>query len=220
MLELRQVSHWFNDQSAEEKVLSDISLSLPSGKSIALMGTSGSGKSTLLQIAAGLEMPQQGQVTLCDQHLYELNDEALSRLRREKLGFVFQQYNLIPGLSVTDNILFQQRLAGMEIQPDWYQHLLTALELEDVTKRPPEKLSGGQQQRVAIARTLAHKPSIIFADEPTGNLNDSLSHKVMTLFVSLVAEAGCSLFLVTHSKAMAEYTDITLYLQEGRLSHD
>ncbi|MBW8190511.1 ABC transporter ATP-binding protein [Neiella marina] len=226
MLKLQNVSHWFDDASApndgQSKVLDNLSLTLNRGQSLALMGTSGSGKSTLLQVAAGLELPKQGRVELADLPIYELTDDALSALRREQLGFVFQQFNLLPGLSVIDNILFQSRLnQGHQqheaIDSHWLDHLMTTMALHEVSHRLPEQLSGGQQQRVAIARAVAHKPAIVFADEPTGNLNDSLSHTVMELLMMLSREANCALLMVTHSAAMAGYTDRVLTLQSGKL---
>ncbi|MCM2680071.1 ABC transporter ATP-binding protein [Echinimonas agarilytica] len=217
MLELSEISHWFDDQTEANAVVSHISLSLRAGKSLSLMGSSGSGKSTLLQIAAGLEPPKQGSVVLAGKPIYQLNDSALSQLRRNQLGFVFQQFNLIPGLSVADNILFQVRLNKQAHDAAWLQHLLNALELTELQHRQPQQLSGGQQQRVAIARALAHRPAILFADEPTGNLNDSLSHGVMQLLSDLVSEANTSLLMVTHSHEMAKYTDQVLHLHEGHL---
>lgn len=228
MLQLDQISHWFNDTFKQDgelhcpanKVLDNVSFCLSRGQSAALMGTSGSGKSTLLQIAAGLEAPRQGQVILSGQPLYQLSDSALSALRREQLGFVFQQFNLLPGLPVIDNVLFQSRLnrsSNGAIDQPWLDHLLHSLQLDDLKQRLPEQLSGGQQQRVAIARAVAHKPAIVFADEPTGNLNDSLSHSVMKLLTTLTQEANSALLMVTHSPAMAAYTESVYTLQSGQL---
>nr|WP_255522921.1 ABC transporter ATP-binding protein [Neiella litorisoli] len=196
----------------------DVSLTLQQGQSLALMGNSGSGKSTLLQIAAGLEHPNQGQVRLAGQPLYQLSDNQLSALRRDKIGFVFQQFNLLPGLTVGDNILFQSRLSQQPIDNQWLKHLMTELAIDDLQHRLPEQLSGGQQQRVAIARAIAHKPCIVFADEPTGNLNDSLSHSVMALLSHLIKQANSSLLMVTHSAAMAGYADTVLELHQGQLT--
>ncbi|GGA79476.1 ABC transporter ATP-binding protein [Neiella marina] len=220
MLELETISHWFESSGATEpgqRVLNNISLTLHQGESLALMGNSGSGKSTLLQIAAGLERPQMGQVKLTGELLYQLADKRLSALRREKIGFVFQQFNLLPGLTVVDNILFQSRLSKRAVDQQWLNHLMAELSIEELKHRLPEQLSGGQQQRVAIARAIAHKPCIVFADEPTGNLNDSLSHSVMALLIHLVQEANSSLLMVTHSAAMADYADSVLKLQQSQL---
>ncbi len=149
--------------------------------------------------------------------LAQAAEPELARLRRERLGFVFQAFNLLPGLDVRANVLFQRRLNGMPDRDGWVDELVDELELGALLERPVEVLSGGQQQRVAIARALAHRPSLVFADEPTGNLHDSLSHRVMGLLSRLVTEAGSGLLLVTHSRDMAAYAARALHLEEGRL---
>jgi putative ABC transport system ATP-binding protein len=138
-------------------------------------------------------------------------------MRKTRLGFVFQQFNLLPGLSVYDNVLFQRRLNGLPDADDWTAEVFAVLELAPLRKRPVEVLSGGQQQRVAIARALAHQPRLVFADEPTGNLHDTLSRQVMELFVRLVKESGSSLLLVTHNREMAAFADHRLRLEAGAL---
>ncbi len=217
MLELKSISKSFHDGEGELQVLRGVDLSLGSGQSLALLGASGSGKSTLLQIAAGLETPDSGQVSILGRPLATQSERELAMLRRRHLGFVFQQYNLLPGLSVSDNLLFQRRLNGQSERDSWTDEITAALDLGSLLKRPVEVLSSGQQQRVAIARALAHKPQIVFADEPTGNLHDSLSRQVMALMVKLVAESACSLFLVTHNREMAAFTNRRLLLEEGHL---
>jgi len=147
------------------------------------------------------------------------SERELAMLRRRHLGFVFQQFNLLPGLNVIDNLLFQRRLNRQTGQDSWTAEIIDVLGLAPLLKRPVEVLSSGQQQRVAIARALAHKPRILFADEPTGNLHDSLSRQVMALMVKLVVESACSLLLVTHNREMASFTDRRLVLEEGHL-HD
>ena len=151
--------------------------------------------------------------------LSEHSERELATLRRRHLGFVFQQFNLLPGLNVIDNVLFQRRLNRQTGQDSWTDEIIDVLGLSPLLKRPVEVLSSGQQQRVAIARALAHKPRILFADEPTGNLHDSLSRQVMSLMVKLVEESACSLLLVTHNHEMALFTDRQLVLEEGQL-HD
>ena len=217
MLSLKSITKSFHDGESELHVLRGINLNLEAGESIALLGASGNGKSTLLQIAAGLESPDSGEVDILGRSLATQSERELALLRRRHLGFVFQQFNLLPGLSVSDNLLFQRRLNGLPPQDPWIDEISTVLGLEPLLKRPVEVLSSGQQQRVAIARALAHKPSVLFADEPTGNLHDTLSRQVMALMVKLVAESACSLLLVTHNREMASFTDRQLLLEEGHL---
>ena len=217
MLELRSIHKSFHDGESELEVLRGIDLHLDAGQSLALLGASGNGKSTLLQIAAGLEPPDSGSVRLLGRELAGLSEQETARLRRRELGFVFQQFNLLPGLNVRDNLLFQRRLNGFDDNDDWVDELTESLGLGSLMRRPVEVLSGGQQQRVAIARALAHKPSLVFADEPTGNLHDSLSLRVMRLFTRLVEESGSSLLLVTHNHQMATFASQRLLLREGHL---
>ncbi|NNK38533.1 MAG: ABC transporter ATP-binding protein [Xanthomonadales bacterium] len=217
MLELRSVTKSFHDGESELRVLRGVDLELAAGESTALVGASGNGKSTLLHIAAGLEAPDDGEVRVLGQSLASLDEPALARLRRLQLGFVFQQFNLLPGLDVESNLLFQRRLNRMPDRDPWVTELVGELGLENLLRRPVEVLSGGQQQRVAIARALAHRPQLLFADEPTGNLHDSLSRQVMTLMMKLVAESGCALLLVTHNREMAAFTARRLLLEEGHL---
>lgn len=217
MLQLKAITKSFHDGENELQVLDGVDLELLSGDSVALLGASGSGKSTLLQIAAGLEMPDSGEVSVLGRPLQRLTERELALLRRRQLGFVFQQFNLLPGLNVQDNILFQRRLNGMQENDVWVGELVSGLRLDTLLHRPVEVLSGGQQQRVAIARALAHRPSLVFADEPTGNLHDTLSRQVMALFIRLVEEAGSALLLVTHNREMAAFTHRQLRLSRGRL---
>jgi putative ABC transport system ATP-binding protein len=146
-----------------------------------------------------------------------MNERDLALLRRRHLGFVFQQFNLLPGLNVRDNLLFQRRLNRLDDRDDWIDELTDVLGLGPLLKRPVEVLSSGQQQRVAMARALAHKPRLVFADEPTGNLHDTLSRQVMELLVRLVEESGCGLLLVTHNREMAGFASRRLMLEEGHL---
>ena len=217
MLELRSIHKSCHDGESELEVLRGIDLHLDAGQSLALLGASGNGKSTLLQIAAGLEPPDSGSVRLLGRELAGLSEQETARLRRRELGFVFQQFNLLPGLNVRDNLLFQRRLNGFDDNDDWVDELTESLGLGSLMRRPVEVLSGGQQQRVAIARALAHKPSLVFAVEPTGNLHDSLSLRVMRLFTRLVEESGSSLLLVTHNHQMAAFASQRLLLREGHL---
>lgn len=217
MLELRSIARSYHDGESDLQVLDGVSLTLGKGESLALLGSSGCGKSTLLQIAAGLERPDRGEVLMFGTHLETATERQLASIRRSRLGFVFQAFNLLPGLDVMANLCFQRRLNGLPDQDPWLDELIGELDLGSLLARPVEVLSGGQQQRVAIARALAHRPELVFADEPTGNLHDSLSHRVMALFVSLVDEAGSGLLLVTHSRDMAQYAQTRLRLENGRL---
>jgi putative ABC transport system ATP-binding protein len=217
MLELRNVSKSFHDGESELRVLQNIDLTLEVGQSLALLGASGCGKSTLLQVAAGLDDPDEGEVWMMGQLLPALSERELALFRRRHLGFVFQQFNLLPGLNVKDNLLFQRRLNRMPDSDPWVDDLITELELGDLLKRPVEVLSGGQQQRVAIARALAHAPEMVFADEPSGNLHDTLSRQVMKMFSRLVAESGSALLMVTHNRELASFTQRQLMLREGHL---
>jgi putative ABC transport system ATP-binding protein len=217
MLKLNSVSKSYHDGESELHVLKRIDLRLGPGESLALLGASGSGKSTLLQIAAGLESPDSGEVLILDRSLSGQSERDLAMLRRRHLGFVFQQFNLLPGLNVGDNVLFQRRLNQQTERDDWTDEITSVLGLQPLLGRPVEVLSSGQQQRVAIARALAHKPQLLFADEPTGNLHDSLSRQVMALMMKLVKESSCGLFLVTHNQEMASFTDRRLLLEEGQL---
>ena len=217
MLKLKSIVKSFHDGESDLHVLRGVNLSLGQGESLALLGASGNGKSTLLHIAAGLERPDSGDVFILGRRLAAQTERELAILRRRHLGFVFQQFNLLPGLNVDDNLLFQRRLNRQTGHDSWTDEITDVLGLGPLLKRPVEVLSSGQQQRVAIARALAHKPQLLFADEPTGNLHDSLSRQVMTLMVKLVAESVCSLLLVTHNHEMASFADRRLLLEEGHL---
>lgn len=217
MLELRSIFKSFHDGESELRVLRGVDLSLAAGESVALLGASGNGKSTLLQIAAGLEQADSGEVRVLGRPLATMDERQLAMLRRQQLGFVFQQFNLLPGLKVRDNMLFQRRLNRMADQDEWVDELIQVLELGSMLQRPVEVLSSGQAQRVAIARALAHKPKLLFADEPTGNLHDTLSRQIMTLMMKLVTGSGCSLLLVTHNLNMASFTARRMLLETGHL---
>ena len=217
MLNLKSITKSFHDGENELQVLRGIDLDLAPGGSLALLGASGNGKSTLLQIAAGLESPDTGEVHILGKPVSRMSERELAMLRRRQLGFVFQQFNLLPGLSVSDNLLFQRRLNRLPSKDPWIDEISTVLGLRPLLQRPVEVLSSGQQQRVAIARALAHRPRVLFADEPTGNLHDTLSRQVITLMVKLVAESHCSLLLVTHNREMASFADRQLLLEEGHL---
>ncbi len=195
-------------------VLRGVSLELAPGASLALTGESGSGKSTLLHIAAGLEPADRGEVRVAGAAMTGTDDDTRARLRRGTVGLVFQQFNLIPSLTVAGNLAFQARLADRH-DPDWTDALAQRLGLADLVARYPEALSGGQQQRVAVGRCLAARPAVVLADEPTGNLDEATGDAVLDLLLEACAEAGAALLLVTHSPRLAARCDARLHLRAG-----
>ncbi len=197
-------------------MLDELDFRLSAGHSAALLGESGSGKSTLLHLIAGLDRPDRGEILIDGESAARFNESRWTALRRNTLGLVFQQYHLVPTLNARDNLLLQARLAG-RVDSGLERRLVTRLGLEKLQSRLPHQLSGGQQQRVAIARALMHRPRLVLADEPTGNLDESTSHEVMRLLVELVQESGAGLLLVTHSREMAAYLDSRWILHHGRV---
>ncbi|MDF2234881.1 ABC transporter ATP-binding protein [Albimonas sp. CAU 1670] len=198
------------------EVLRGVSLKIPAGGSLALTGESGSGKSTLLHLAGGLDTPDGGEIRVAGRTASGLDDGGRAALRRDRVGLVFQQFNLVPSLSVADNLAFQARLARRE-DPDWTAMLAERLGIADLLSRWPEQLSGGQQQRVAIGRALAARPALILADEPTGALDETAADAALDLLLELTAEAGGALMMVTHSPRLAARLSHRLHLQAGRL---
>lgn len=196
-------------------VLRGVDLMVAAGERVALTGESGSGKSTLLHLIAGLDGADSGEIDLDGTSVDKLDDAGRAALRRNRLGLVFQQFNLVPSLSVADNLKFQARLAGRH-DAKWYDELVERLGLGPLLKRYPEQLSGGQQQRVAIGRALAVKPLLLLADEPTGNLDEASADEVMNLTRDLVARTGCGFLMVTHSARLAAMLDRHVTLRAGR----
>lgn len=217
MLEVRNLQKSYTTPQGKARILDGVSLDLPSGHSLALMGESGSGKSTLLHLIGGLDTPDDGEIRLDGTDIGALSDAGRAALRRGQLGVVFQQFNLIPSLTVQGNLAFQARISD-RFDPAWQAHLAATLGLEDLLQRYPEQLSGGQQQRVAIGRTLAAKPQLMLADEPTGNLDETTGDAVLDLTLSLVRDLGNSLLMVTHNPRLAERLDKTITLSGGRIS--
>ncbi len=216
LLDARNISKSYQSGGGTVQVLQDISLQMGAGESIALTGESGSGKSTFLHLCAGLDRADSGQISISGQGLDGLADKACAQLRCQKIGLVFQQFNLIPSLDVLGNLSFQARLAGRYDQGR-VQALAARLGLDHLLHRYPEELSGGQQQRVAIGRALAARPALILADEPTGNLDEGSSGTVMDLLLELVGETGAGLLMVTHSQQLAARLSRHLHLSSGRV---
>ncbi|MBY6065666.1 ABC transporter ATP-binding protein [Leisingera aquaemixtae] len=214
VLTIRNVTKSYPGQQAETTVLRGVSMDLAAGSSLALTGDSGSGKSTLLHLAGALDHFDSGEIEIDGTRLSDLGDRQRAALRRHKVSLVFQQFNLIPSLDVRKNIALHARL-GNRWDEDWGQHLASQLGLSGLLEHYPEQLSGGQQQRVAIARALALRPKLLLADEPTGNLDETASARVMELMLELVRESSAALFLVTHSSAIAQMLDRRLHLQNG-----
>ncbi|WP_119394659.1 ABC transporter ATP-binding protein [Salinibius halmophilus] len=217
MLELRQLSKGYQQPDGYLSVLNNVSGELASGKSVALLGESGSGKSTLLHLIAGLDQPDSGELLINQQSMSQATRKQWDTLRRTQLSLVFQDFHLIPTLTVADNIRLQARLAG-RLDEAFIAQLIERLGLGDKLKQLPDALSGGQQQRVAIARALAHRPALVLADEPTGNLDEQTAKQVMTLFLDCVKSANSSLLMVTHSPTMAQYLDQQWHLANGCLA--
>ena len=216
-LELHNITKSFETAEGRVEVLNAISMGLEEGQSLALTGESGSGKSTLLHIAAGLEQPDEGRVLVGQEELTAMGDAGRARLRRGRVGLIFQQFNLIPSLNVAANLGFQARLAGRH-DAGFVTELAQRLGLSALMQRYPEQLSGGQQQRVAIGRCLAARPALVLADEPTGNLDEATSDQVLDLMLQLTAEAGAALLLVTHSPRLAARCSARAHLRAGQLA--
>ncbi len=216
LLAVEQLCKSFSTAQGSLPVLRGVDLCLERRASLALMGESGSGKSTLLHLVAGLDRADSGRILIDGQPLEGRSEARLARWRREGIGLVFQQYNLISSLDVASNLAFQARLAARH-DPAWVEHLAARLGLAALLRRYPEQLSGGQQQRVAIGRALASRPSLLLADEPTGSLDEASSDEVLELMLQLVDEAGSSLLMVTHSQRLADRLERCCFLQAGRV---
>ena len=210
----------FGEGDAAVNALAGVSVGFERGRFSAIMGPSGSGKSTLMHILAGLDRPTSGTVTIDGVELTGLDDAALTRLRRDKLGFVFQFFNLIPVLSAEENVELPLSIAGVKPDSDWIERLIDTVGLADRRTHRPSELSGGQQQRVAVARALASKPAVVFADEPTGNLDSRSSEEVLQLLRGSVDEFGQSVVMVTHDPEAASHADRLIVLRDGLVVHD
>ncbi len=217
MLSVTNLTKTYRSAGEQVEVLRGVNLKIAAGERVALTGESGSGKSTLLHLIAGLDQADGGEIRLADTLVTDLPDAGRAALRRDRLGLVFQQFNLIPSLSVLDNLVFQSRIAGRH-DNSWHTELVERLGLGGLLKRYPEQLSGGQQQRVAIGRALAVKPLLLLADEPTGNLDEATADDVLALTRDLVARTGCGFLMVTHSARLAAALDRQINLHAGLIA--
>jgi putative ABC transport system ATP-binding protein len=217
VLSVRSLTKTYRSAGEDVVVLRGVNLDIAAGERVALTGESGSGKSTLLHLIAGLDRPDGGDIRLADLSVSGLGDVGRAELRRDRLGLVFQQFNLIPSLSIEDNLKFQSRIAGRH-DAAWHAELVERLGLGALVKRYPEQLSGGQQQRVAIGRALAVRPLLLLADEPTGNLDEATADDVLALTRDLVARTGCGFLMVTHSTRLAATLDRQINLHAGLIA--
>jgi len=210
----------YGEGDAAVDALAGVSTGFDRGRFTAIMGPSGSGKSTLMHILAGLDKPTGGTVELDGVEITSLDDGALTKLRRDKLGFVFQFFNLLPVLTAEENMLLPLSIAGRKPDPEWLERLVETVGLADRRTHLPSELSGGQQQRVAVARALLSKPAVVFADEPTGNLDSKASQDVLALLRQAVDEFDQTVVMVTHDPVAAAHADRLITLSDGKLVHD
>jgi putative ABC transport system ATP-binding protein len=215
--DLRRV---YGEGEAAVQALRGVTLEFPAGQFTAIMGPSGSGKSTLMHLLAGLDKPTAGSVTVDGQEIGGLGDKALTQLRRDRLGFVFQSFNLVPVLTAEENIMLPLTLAGRRPDKEWLDRLIESVGLADRLTHRPSELSGGQQQRVAVARALVHRPAVVFADEPTGNLDTHSSEEVLGLLRTAVADLGQTVVMVTHDAQAAAVAGRIVVLRDGEVVHD
>ena len=197
--------------------LDDVSVSLAAGEFTAIMGPSGSGKSTLLHVLAGLDRPTSGEIYVGDTEITSLKDKALTLLRRDQIGFIFQSFNLLPTLTAAENIVLPIKIAGRKPDAFWVQSIVETVGLTDRLSHRPSQLSGGQQQRVAAARALASRPQIVFADEPTGALDSRSGAELLGFLQTAVKELGQTVVMVTHDASAAAYADRVLFLADGKI---
>ncbi len=216
----RELHRRFGEGEAAVDALDGVSVTFERGAFAAIMGPSGSGKSTLMHVLAGLDKPTGGSVVIDGTELAGLDDDRLTSLRRDKLGFVFQFFNLLPVLTAEENIVLPLTIAGREPDKEWVERLIEIVGLEDRRTHRPSELSGGQQQRVAVARALASKPAVVFADEPTGNLDSKASDEVLELLSRAVSDFGQSVIMVTHEAHAASFADRLVVLRDGKVAHE
>lgn len=217
ILTIRDLVKHYDDGNSIVKAVDHIDLEVEKGDFVAVVGKSGSGKSTLLNLIGGLDRPDSGQVIIDGKNVFRMKDEQLAVFRRQKIGFIFQNYNLIPSLNVWENVVLPIGLDNRKVNTAFVEDLLTTIGLSDRKKALPSMLSGGQQQRVAIARTIASEPAIILADEPTGNLDTKTELEVMSLLKRSVEKFGQTLIMITHDEGIAQTADHIVHIEDGRV---
>ena len=217
ILQTKDLKKYYGSGDTQVKALDGVDLTVEQGEFVAIVGTSGSGKSTLLHMLGGLDRPTSGTVTVDGKDIFALKDEALTIFRRRKVGFVFQSYNLVPVLSVWENIVLPIQLDGARVDEAYVQEVVAALGLEKKLRSLPGQLSGGQQQRVAIARALATKPAILLADEPTGNLDSRTSQDVLGLMKVTGQKFAQTMVMITHNEEIAQMADRIVRIEDGRI---
>ena len=217
VLQTKDLTKYYGSGENQVKALDGVNLSVEQGEFVAIVGTSGSGKSTLLHMLGGLDRPTGGTVIVEDKDIFSLKDEALTIFRRRKIGFVFQSYNLVPVLSVWENVVLPIQLDGKKPDESYIKQVISSLGLEKKLKNLPNQLSGGQQQRVAIARALATKPAILLADEPTGNLDSKTSQDVLGLMKVMGQKFGQTMVMITHNEEIAQMADRIVRIEDGHI---
>ena len=217
ILETRDLKKYYGTGDTQVKALDGVELNIQQGEFVAIVGTSGSGKSTLLHMLGGLDRPTSGTVTVDGKDIFALKDEALTIFRRRKIGFVFLSYNLVPVLSVWENIVLPVELDGRKVDEAYVEEVISTLGLEKKLRNLPGQLSGGQQQRVAIARALATKPAILLADEPTGNLDSRTSRDVLGLMKVTGQKFAQTMVMITHNEEIAQMADRIVRIEDGRI---
>lgn len=217
ILQTKDLKKYYGYGDTQVKALDGVNLTIRQGEFVAIVGTSGSGKSTLLHMLGGLDRPTAGTVSVDGKDIFTLKDEALTIFRRRKIGFVFQSFNLVPVLSVWENIVLPIQLDGNKVDEAFVGAVVSALGLEKKLKNLPNQLSGGQQQRVAIARALVTKPAILLADEPTGNLDSKTSQDVLSLMKVTGQKFGQTMVMITHNEEIAQMADRIIRIEDGRI---
>ena len=220
ILQTKDLKKYYGSGETQVKALDSVNLTVENGEFVAIVGTSGSGKTTLLHMLGGLDRPTSGEIIVDGQNLLTLKDEALTIFRRRKIGFVFQSYNLVPVLSVWENIILPVQLDGRKVDMPYVEELISTLGLEKKLHNLPNQLSGGQQQRVAIARAMAAKPAILLADEPTGNLDSKTTQEVLGLLKLTGEQFHQTIVMITHNEALAQLSDRIIHIEDGRIVND
>ena len=217
ILVAEHIKKYYGENETLVKALDDVSLSVERGEFVSIIGTSGSGKSTLLHMLGGLDNPTAGKIIIDDKDISELKGDELCIFRRRKIGFIFQSFNLVPSISVYDNVVLPIQLDGRKVDKEYIHNVIETLGISKKLKALPSKLSGGQQQRVAIARALASKPAIILADEPTGNLDTKTSQDVLGLLKTTGQKFNQTMVMITHNDEIAQMADRTIRIEDGHI---